>query len=96
MRDTSVNREPTRTSQAKAGTSKKFSTQQAEKTSNMGEQEDDICVSVFGEVDEEGFDGPMVDLLLQEAMEGQIDLMGDVLIHLCSKQHADWAAELCR
>jgi len=58
--------------------------------------EDDIAVSVFDEIDEEGFDGPMVELLLVETIEGQIDLMGDVLMYLASKQHADWAAELCR
>uniref|UniRef100_A0A7S3QSD5 Uncharacterized protein n=1 Tax=Dunaliella tertiolecta TaxID=3047 RepID=A0A7S3QSD5_DUNTE len=61
-----------------------------------GDNEDDIAVSVYEEINEEGFDVPMVDLLLDEATDGQIDLMGDVLIHLVKKDHADWAAELCR
>eukprot|EP00983_Pelagomonas_calceolata_P127349 1161394-Pelagomonas_calceolata.AAC.3 len=60
-----------------------------------GDNEDDIAVSVYEEINEEGFDVPMVDLLLDEATDGQIDLMGDVLIHLVKKDHADWAAELC-
>ncbi len=58
--------------------------------------EDDIACSVYAEIDEAGFGAPMVDLLLDEAADGQIDLMGDVLLHFAKKGHADWAAELCR
>jgi len=62
-----------------------------------GSEEDTIAVQVYNEIDEAGFDDvPMVDLLLNEAQEGQIELMGDVLVHLTNKGHADWAAELCR
>ncbi|KAF5832398.1 hypothetical protein DUNSADRAFT_11730 [Dunaliella salina] len=62
----------------------------------VNENEDDIAVSVYDEIEEAGFDVPMVELLLDEASDGQIDLMGDVLIYLVKKDHADWAAELCR
>lgn len=55
-----------------------------------------IAATVYEEISDAGFDVPVVDLLLQEATEGQIDLMGDVLVHLVGKGHANWAAELCR
>lgn len=57
----------------------------------------EIAEEVYKGIDDDGFDNSAVEALLQLVRtEGQIDMLGDVLIHLARRQHPDWAAEICR